>query len=165
MKFEDICNKIISEGKTKKTQKTVDGEKNKPEVITEIEDEKTVETPETVENTAEEKPVAELDNIERTFIEKFIEFTELNLVNKSYKTIVSDFKSVLGKNNKAVIEFLNQRKEEHVSKITALKEELKQLKEQIKTEEEDKANAAERKLNIVNLLSKASKKTDEKSEK
>ena len=75
MKFEDICSKIISEAKSKKEKDTktkVDGEKDKPEVIAET-DVKPEETP--VETPTEEVQTIVLDEIEKEFLEKFIEFT------------------------------------------------------------------------------------------
>jgi hypothetical protein len=162
MKFENMCKQIINEGKSKKTNKkdVVDGEKNKIDVITEIDQEPAEENMQVPDKSAE----VGLDDIEQQFIEKFIEFTELNCVLKCHKEIVAGFKSALGKNNKLVNEILAARKTEQTERLNTLKTELKTMREEIQAEEKNKAEAAERKLSIVNLLDSASKKTKEQTE-
>ena len=162
MKFENMCKQIIGESKAKKQTKkeVVDGEKNKVDVITEIDQESAEEN---MQDTAKPAEVI-LDDIEQQFIEKFIEFTELNCVLKCHKEIIAGFKDALGKNNKLVNEILAARKTEQTERLNALKAELKTMREEIQAEEKNKAEAAERKLSIVNLLDIASKKTKEQTE-
>lgn len=157
MKFEDICSKIISEAKNKKEKDTktkVDGEKDKPEVIAET-DVKPEEAP--IETPVEEVQTIVLDEIEKEFLEKFIEFTELSCLVKCQKSIEKDFKSILGKNNAAISDFLTTHNEERNNHIDELKVELTSLRQQVREKEKANVESAERKLSLVSLLDKAVK--------
>jgi hypothetical protein len=153
MKFEDMCNKIITEGKKPK----VDGKKDKPEIIAE-KDEQTVETTETQETVeTQETPMLILDEIEKEFLEKFIEFTELTCIVKCQKTIEKDFKKILGKNGEAITEFLAEREAARNTRIDELKTELTTLRKQVRDNEKANVESAERKLSLVSLLDTAIK--------
>ena len=71
-------------------------------------------------------------------------------------------KSVLGRNTKAIAEYLNTRKEERKARLDELKTTLKSLRETIQNEEKAKAAQAERKLHLVSLLDKAKATEDTK---
>jgi ribosomal protein L29 len=154
MKFENICNKIINEAKSKKEK--VDGKKDKPEIIAEKE---TEVKPEDTQIVAQETEVSmpAFEGIELEFFEKFIEFAELNCLIKCQKSIRNDFKKILGKENGFVDEYLNKHAEEQQAKLEELKVELTSLREQIQTAEKENVEKAERRLSIVSILDKVAK--------
>ena len=150
MTFEDMCKNIISESKSK-TQKVVDGSKDKPNIIAE----KDVD----VEQDATElqnKPASELTEQEKEFLAKFLEYAKLNTFTDTFwNKMIKSYTNVLGKNNGlAISDCIEQEIEKTKQAREQLKSELINLRNQIKAEEESKANEANRKLSLISILDK-----------
>ena len=148
--FEEMCKKIISESKSK-TQKVVDGSKDKPDIIAE----KDID----VEQNATElqnKPASELTEQEKEFLAKFLEYAKLNTFTDTFwNKMIKSYTNVLGKNNSlAISDCIEQEVEKTKQAREQLKSELINLRNQIKAEEESKANEANRKLSLISILDK-----------
>ena len=155
----------------KKSEETTDDNKNE-EVVEEeetTEGDAEIEGEITSEDADEEEEPAEkdevqllLDDVEREFLENYIEYSELTCLAKYSAEMYKGIKSVLGRNTKAIAEYLNTRKEERKARLDELKTTLKSLRETIQNEEKAKAAQAERKLHLVSLLDKAKATEDTK---
>jgi len=120
------------------------------------------------EETQEEKPAQQgpaLEEGELDFLNKFIEFTELTCLFKSYNEIFKGFNDILGSNSKLVKQVLDEHKEQNKQRLAELKEELKTKRAEIEEAEKINQENAKRKLSLVSLLDKAVKKEKEKLEK
>lgn len=159
--FEQLCINIINESKKieeKETQKiskkqlVANGEKDKPNVITE----KDPQTEENKENseTIEQQTIPTLTEQEQQFLSKFLQYTYMNLANdKLYNKIIKDFKRALGKEyEQIIVGYVEQEKQKNKQIFEQLKNELSQLREQIKNEEQEKASEANRKLSLISIL-------------
>jgi hypothetical protein len=154
----------------KKSEKTNDDNKNE-EVVEEeetTEGDAEIEGEITTEDADEEEPAEKdevqllLDDVEREFLENYIEYSELTCLAKYSTEMYKGIKSVLGRNTKAIADYLNTRKEERKARLDELKTTLKSLRETIQNEEKAKAAQAERKLHLVSLLDKAKATEDTK---
>ena len=154
-----------------KSEETTDDNKN--EEVVEEEEETTegdaeIEGEITTEDAEEEEPAEKdevqllLDDVEREFLENYIEYSELTCLTKYSTEMYKGIKSVLGRNTKAIADYLNTRKEERKARLDELKTTLKSLRETIQNEEKAKAAQAERKLHLVSLLDKAKATEDTK---
>lgn len=111
----------------------------------------------------EKKPVVELDENEKSFIDKYIEYSELTLLNSSAEQLTSTFEKALGQNATKAIETLNKKIEERASKIKELAKQLVELKDEIYKETE-KARAKATLISLAEQLPvDASSKAEEKS--
>lgn len=156
MKFEDMCKVITESKKSEKVQNEkieVDGEKNKVDVLTN-------QDPEEVQKEQEVKPVVTLDPVEKEFVDKFIEFTELTNLIKTAKEMQEGFKSILGKNTPEITEYLKSHVEENKARCAELKQELKELQLKIRNAEKNAAADSKRKLSLISLLDKAKANND-----
>jgi hypothetical protein len=178
---------IIVDDETDKTDKTEEDnaspksdDKKSDEKSDDNENEEVVEEEETTEGDAEiegeittedadeEEPAEKdevqllLDDVEREFLENYIEYSELTCLAKYSTEMYKGIKSVLGRNTKAIADYLNTRKEERKARLDELKTTLKSLRETIQNEEKAKAAQAERKLHLVSLLDKAKATEDTK---
>lgn len=172
--FKDFYNQIISEAKKenltensnkKKEKQEVNGEKGKKKIIQETDKIKdntnNKETQDLLENEIdsnedkiETNNVEDLDNsLTKDFLNKFIEYTELNYLNTSFNDIVNNFKTILGKNNKDAIDILNMHQEERKQRLNELKSELKELRKQM----QDETEKAKTKMDLISLLDKSIK--------
>lgn len=148
MTFEDICKNIINESKSK-TQKVVDGTKDKPKIISEKDVEQDI-------TELQSKPTNELTEQEKEFLAKFLEYTKLNTFTDTFwNKMIKSYTNVLGKNNMPSI---SNCIEQEIKKTKQVREQLKteliNLRNQIKQEEESKANEANRKLSLISVLDK-----------
>lgn len=84
----------------------------------------------------EKKPAVELDENEKSFIDKYIEYSELTLLNSSAEQLTATFEKALGQNATKAIETLNKKIEERASKIKELAKQLVELKDEIYKETE-----------------------------
>lgn len=150
MTFEEMCKKIISESKSK-TQKVVDGSKDKPDIIAE----KDVDIEQDV-TEVQSKPTNELTEQEKEFLAKFLEYAKLNTFTDTFwNKMIKSYTNVLGKNNSlAISDCIEQEIEKTKQVREQLKSELINLRNQIKAEEESKANEANRKLSLISILDK-----------
>lgn len=172
--FKDFYNQIIFEAKKesspenikgKKEKQEVNGEKGKKKIIQETDKIKdntnNKETQDLLENEIdsnedkiETNNVEDLDNsLTKDFLNKFIEYTELNYLNTSFNDIVNNFKTILGKNNKDAIDILNMHQEERKERLNELKFELKELRKQM----QDETEKAKTKMDLISLLDKSIK--------
>lgn len=180
MNFQDRCKKIISENTEEKEK--IDGNNDKPNVITEKDPEAKAEDtskeedlfaeldqeedPNTKEDSEEDEAIDEKTDVadeEAEFVKKFIEFTELNCLSKCYNEIFKGFSSVLGSNSKLIKEVLDQHKDENKQRMEELKEELKAQRAEIEERENAYKEDAIRKLSLVSVLDKAIKKEKTKA--
>lgn len=145
MTFEDMCKNIINESKSK-LQKVVDGTKDKPKIISEKD----------IEVKQNDNQVNELTEQEKEFLTKFIEYTKLNTFTDTFwNKMIKSYTNVLGKNNMpAISDCIEQEIEKNKQASEQLKSELINLRNQIKQEEESKANEANRKLSLISVLDK-----------
>lgn len=159
-----------TESDDKKSEETTDDNKNE-EVVEEeetTEGDAEIEGEITTEDADEEEPAEKdevqllLDDVEREFLENYIEYSELTCLAKYSTEMYKGIKSVLGRNTKAIADYLNTRKEERKARLDELKTTLKSLRETIQNEEKAKAAQAERKLHLVSLLDKAKATEDTK---
>lgn len=174
--FKDFYNKIILEAKKesslentkgKKEKQEVNGEKGKKNIIQETDkikqdlkenDNTSQDLLENESDSNEDKietnKVEDLDNsLTIDFLNKFIEYTELNYLNTSFNDIVNNFKTVLGKNDKDAIDILNMHQEERKERLNELKSELKELRKQM----QDETEKAKTKMDLISLLDKSIK--------
>lgn len=174
--FKDFYNKIIFEAKKesstentngKKEKQEVNGEKGKKNIIQETDKikqdlkENNNTSQDLLENEndsnedkIETNKVEDLDNsLTMDFLNKFIEYTELNYLNTSFNDIVNNFKTVLGKNDKDAIDILNMHQEERKERLNELKSELKELRKQM----QDETEKAKTKMDLISLLDKSIK--------
>lgn len=179
--FKDFYNKIIFEAKKesspentkgKKEKQEVNGEKGKKNIIQEtdkikqdlkennntsqdlLENENENDSNEDKIETNKVEDLEDLDNsLTMDFLNKFIEYTELNYLNTSFNDIVNNFKTVLGKNDKEAIDILNMHQEERKERLNELKSELKELRKQM----QDETEKAKTKMDLISLLDKSIK--------
>lgn len=112
------------------------------------------------DSKVEKKPVVELDENEKSFIDKYIEYSELTLLNSSAEQLTSTFEKALGQNATKAIETLNKKIEERASKIKELAKQLVELKDEIYKETE-KARA---KATLISLAEQLPVDTPSKAE-
>ena len=88
----------------------------------------------------QDKPAVQLDENEKQFIEKYIEYSELTLLNSSAQELIATFQKALGQNASKAIQTLGKKTEQRAAKIKELSKELNALKDQI-VKETEKARA------------------------
>lgn len=97
------------------------------------------------------KPVVELDDNEKQFIDKYIEYSELSVLNSSAEQIISTFEKTLGQNATKAIEILGKKSEERTAKIKELAKELTKLKDEI-VKETQKARAKATLISLADAI-------------
>ena len=126
--FDKTFKKIIAESK-----EIVNGENKKKNII-------------------QEDPITDISEeilIEPEFLNKLIEYIELNYLNKSSELIFKEFKEFF-KNNKDASDILNKHKQENTNHLIELKNELKKIRKQIQGEIETTPN----KISLITILDK-----------
>ena len=126
--FDKTFKKIIAESK-----EIVNGENKKKNII-------------------QEDPITDISEeilIEPEFLNKLIEYIELNYLNKSSELIFKEFKEFF-KNNKDASDILNKHKQENTNHLIELKNELKKIRKQIQGEIEITPN----KISLITILDK-----------
>lgn len=88
----------------------------------------------------EVKQAVQLDENEKQFIEKYIEYSELTLLNSSADELIATFQKTLGQNASKAIQTLGKKRVQRATKIKELAKELNTLKDQI-VKETEKARA------------------------
>lgn len=88
----------------------------------------------------QDRPAVQLDENEKQFIEKYIEYSELTLLNSSAQELIATFQKSLGQNASKAIQTLGKKTEQRATKIKELAKELNTLKDQI-VKETEKARA------------------------
>lgn len=97
------------------------------------------------------KPVVELDDNEKQFIDKYIEYSELSVLNSSAEQIIATFEKTLGQNATKAIEILGKKSEERAAKIKELAKELTKLKDEI-VKETQKARAKATLISLADAI-------------
>ena len=97
------------------------------------------------------KPVVELDDNEKQFIDKYIEYSELSVLNSSAEQIIATFEKTLGQNATKAIEILEKKSEERAAKIKELAKELTKLKDEI-VKETQKARAKATLISLADAI-------------
>lgn len=97
------------------------------------------------------KPVVELDDNEKQFIDKYIEYSELSVLNSSAEQIIATFEKTLGQNATKAIEILGKKSEERTAKIKELAKELTKLKDEI-VKETQKARAKATLISLADAI-------------
>lgn len=90
-----------------------------------------------------------LDEVEKEFVNSFIEYNELMLLNDSNKKLIDCFTKSLGENAKAAIEELEKRTKEREQKVKELSKKLTDIKGKI-VKETEKIKAKESLINLFN---------------
>lgn len=90
----------------------------------------------------------ELDEMEKSFVSKYIEYTELTLLNQSAEQLTATFEKTLGPNADAAIKQLMNKIGERETKIKELAKDLNTLKDQM-IKETEKARAKETLINLA----------------
>lgn len=129
--FNQTFKKIIAESK-----EIVNGENKKKNII-------------------QEDPITDISEeilIELEFLNKLIEYIELNYLNESSELIFKEFKEFF-KNNKDASDILNKHKQENTNHLIELKNELKKIRKQIQGEIETTPN----KISLITILDKSLK--------
>lgn len=91
---------------------------------------------------------AELDEMEKSFVSKYIEYSELTLLNQSAEQLTATFEKTLGQNAEAAIKELMDKIAEREAKIKELAKDLNTLKDQM-IKETEKARAKETLINLA----------------
>ena len=131
---EKIYNKIVAAYKpaAPKTKKIVaEAKEIKKEAAT---------SKRTKKQTAEQQ--VELDEMEKSFISKYIEYSELSLLNQSAEQLTATFEKSLGPNAQAAVKELMEKIAKRENTIKTLAKELTDIKEQM-IKETEKARAKE----------------------
>lgn len=97
------------------------------------------------------KPVVELDDNEKQFIDKYIEYSELSVLNSSAEQIIATFEKTLGQNATKAIEILGKKSEERAAKIKELAKELTTLRDEI-VKETQKARAKATLISLADAI-------------
>lgn len=129
--FDKTFKKIIAESK-----EIVNGENKKKNII-------------------QEDPITDISKeilVEPEFLNKLIEYIELNHLNESSELIFKEFKEFF-KNNKDASDILNKHKQENTQHLIELKNELKKIRKQIQGEIETTPN----KISLITILDKSLK--------
>ena len=106
-------------------------------------------------NIIQEDPIIDISEeilIEPEFLNKLIEYIELNHLNESSELIFKEFKELF-KNNKDASDILNKHKQENTNHLIELKNELKKIRKQIQGEIETTPN----KISLITILDKSLK--------
>lgn len=106
-------------------------------------------------NIIQEDPITDISEeilIEPEFLNKLIEYIELNYLNESSELIFKEFKKFF-KNNKDASNILNKHKQENTNHLIELKNELKKIRKQIQGEIETTPN----KISLITILDKSLK--------
>ena len=90
-----------------------------------------------------------LDEVEKEFVNSFIEYNELMLLNDSNKKLIDCFTKSLGDNAKAAIEELEKRTKEREQKVKELSKKLTDIKGKI-VKETEKIKAKESLISLFN---------------
>lgn len=97
------------------------------------------------------KPSIELDENEKQFIEKYIEYSELSLLNSSAEQLISIFEKTLGENATKAIQTLGKKTAQRAEKIKELAKQLIKLKEEI-VKETEKARAKATLISLADAI-------------
>lgn len=97
------------------------------------------------------KPTVELDENEKQFIDKYIEYSELSVLNSSAEQIIATFEKTLGQNAITAIEILGKKTEERAEKIKTLAKELTKLRDEI-VKETQKARAKATLISLADAI-------------
>ena len=138
---EKTYNKIVAAYKpaAQKTKKIVSEAKEiKKEVATKKRTKK-----------AETEQQVELDDMQKSFISKYIEYSELSLLNQSAEQLTATFEKSLGPNAQAAVKELMHKIEQRENTIKALAKELTDIREQM-IKETEKARAKETLITLAN---------------
>lgn len=92
--------------------------------------------------------IVQLDEMEKNFVSKYIEYSELTLLNQSAEQLTATFEKTLGQNAEAAIKQLMSKIAERETKIKELAKDLTTLKQQM-IKETEKARAKETLINLA----------------
>lgn len=148
--MEKTFKSIIANYKPKKVKRIIKEEKQ----------EKTIKNEATKKQNKKEKieESVELDDIEQTFISKYIEYSQLSLLNKSAAELTATFEKSLGPNAQAAIKQLMNKTSQRETKINNLAKQLTSLKDQM-IKETEKARAKETLIDLASSISVPEKKS------
>lgn len=104
-----------------------------------------------------QKDVVQLDGNQKEFIQKFIEYNELLILNTSSAELIDKFQKALGVNSKQAIQMLDKKIKQRAEKIQTLSKDLVKLKEDIEKETE-KARAKATLISLADGIATPDKK-------
>ena len=140
--------KIVTESKNKKETKKIIKESAK----------------ESIQEAAKAKTEAEteLDDNEKVFIDKFIEYSQLSLLNQSAEQLTATFEKSLGPNAQIAIKQLMTKISQRENRIKELAKQLIAIKQQM-IKETEKVRAKETLINLASNISIPVEKSKSKS--